>query len=91
MEASFQNFFEVWAYASTIVFARPSQFRYPALISVIAVFVAGALYAAYSRGRRGHLLHLSLCAKCACRGPSKGSEHDTNFQMQRLQEPDQLP
>ena len=84
MEASFQNFFEVWAYASTIVFARPSQFRYPALISVIAVFVAGALYAAYSRGRRGHLLHLSMCAESARRGLSKGSEHDIDFPMQHL-------
>ncbi|CAF9929510.1 MAG: hypothetical protein HETSPECPRED_007373 [Heterodermia speciosa] len=61
IEVSFQNFFELWAYASTIVFSRPAQFRYPAVMSVIAVIIAGAIYAGYSRGRRGHLMHLSPC------------------------------
>jgi len=61
LEASFQNFFELCSYASTMVFARPEQFRYPVLMSSVAVAVAGALYAGFVRKRRGHLLHVSSC------------------------------
>ncbi|KAL1695777.1 Ferroporti-1 [Schizophyllum commune] len=61
VEASWQSFFELCAYASTIVFAKPEQFRWPALMSCAAVFSAGGLYASFVRKRRGHLLHLSKC------------------------------
>lgn len=61
MEASFQNIFELCAYASTIVFSRPDQFRYPVFLSSIAIFMAGALYTKFVRNRRGHLLHMSKC------------------------------
>ncbi|KAL1726275.1 Ferroporti-1 [Schizophyllum commune] len=61
VEASWQSFFELCAYASTIVFSRPEQFRWPALMSCAAVFSAGGLYASFVRKRRGHLLHLSKC------------------------------
>lgn len=62
-EASLQNFFELLSYASTIAFARPDQFRYPAAISAVAVAIAGACYALFVRERRGHLLHASRCMK----------------------------
>lgn len=46
------------SYASTIVFFRPEQFKWPSLISVGAVALASAAYALYVHQRRGHLLHL---------------------------------
>ncbi|KAK5006325.1 hypothetical protein LTR28_006625, partial [Elasticomyces elasticus] len=61
LEASFQNAFELLAFASTIVFPKPEQFRYPAVISAVAVASAGVLYALFVRQRRGHLLHASPC------------------------------
>ncbi|KAF8535620.1 Ferroporti-1 [Trichophaea hybrida] len=61
IEISFQNIFELFSYMSTIVFARPQQFRYPVLMSSLAVLVAGGLYAEFVRRRRGHLLHISSC------------------------------
>ena len=62
-EAALQNFCELCAYASTIVFFKPSQFRYPTMMSVVAVYVAGALYAKFLRDRRGHLMHAPKCLK----------------------------
>jgi solute carrier family 40 (iron-regulated transporter), member 1 len=63
VEASFQNLFELLAYTMTIVFSRPDQFRWPAVFSVAAVYVAGGLYAAFVRKRRGHLMHMDRCVK----------------------------
>ncbi|KAF3895251.1 Solute carrier family 40 protein [Trichophyton interdigitale] len=57
-EAAWQNFFEICSFISTIVFSRPAQFRWPALISLIAVSIAGALYMMFVRIQRGHLVHL---------------------------------
>ena len=62
-EAGLQSLFEACAYASTMVFRRPEQFQYPVMISIIAVYLAGALYAKFVRDRRGHLLHASKCMK----------------------------
>jgi iron-regulated transporter 1 len=62
-EASLQNVFELLGYATTLVFADPAQFRYPALISTISVLVGGTLYAWFVRKRRGHLLHVDLCGR----------------------------
>ena len=61
MEASFQNFFELLAYFSTIVFSHPNQFRYPILMSAGAILVADAFYAKFVVDSRGHLIHLSEC------------------------------
>lgn len=58
-EASLQNAFELLSYVSTMVWSRPSQFRYPALLSVVVVYVSAFLFGKFLRGRRGHLLHLS--------------------------------
>lgn len=60
-EFALQNGFEMLAFLSTIIFSRPEQFKYPATISAVAVAVAGVLYAAFVRTRRGHLVHLSRC------------------------------
>jgi iron-regulated transporter 1 len=66
VEASFQNLFELLAYASTIVFARPDQFQWPVVMSVAAVYMAGGLYAVFVRKRRGHLVHAPSCISLRC-------------------------
>ncbi|KEF58886.1 uncharacterized protein A1O9_03729 [Exophiala aquamarina CBS 119918] len=63
VEAALQNFFELCAFAMTIVFPRPQQFCYPALVSLLAVSCSAALYAKFVRDRRGHLLHMPACLK----------------------------
>ncbi|KAF8634919.1 hypothetical protein AX15_000660 [Amanita polypyramis BW_CC] len=67
VEASFQNTFELWSYAVTIVLSKPEQFRYPVLMSPLAIYLAGALFASFVRGRRGHLLHIPMCMKMESR------------------------
>lgn len=63
VEAAWQNFFELCSFASTIVFARPAQFRWPVVLSLVATCTASALYAGFVRARRGHLVHLSDCVE----------------------------
>lgn len=58
VEAAWQNVFEICSFISTIIFSRPEQFKYPTLLSVIAVVIAGALYTTFVYLRRGHLVHL---------------------------------
>ncbi|OGM44240.1 putative iron-regulated transporter [Aspergillus bombycis] len=58
VEAAWQNAFEIGSYISTIIFSRPDQFAWPALISVVAVGLAGILYAVFVRMQRGHLIHV---------------------------------
>ncbi|KAL6902997.1 Ferroporti-1 [Trichoderma evansii] len=58
VEAAWQSAFELLAYASTVVFSRPEQFKWPSLISTIAVASASSAYATFVYLRRGHLLHL---------------------------------
>jgi len=53
LETSLQNVFEMLAFASTVVFARPDQFKYPAAISAVAVAASSVLYACFVRQRRG--------------------------------------
>ncbi|KXT02903.1 hypothetical protein AC578_1806 [Pseudocercospora eumusae] len=60
-EFALQNIFEMLAFASTIVFPDPGQFKYPATVTAGAVGLAGVLYAAFVRSRRGHLIHLCRC------------------------------
>lgn len=59
-ESAWQNFFEICSFASTIIFSRPHQFKYPTIISVVAVGLASLLYAIFVRIKRGHLLHLPI-------------------------------
>lgn len=77
-EFAFQNVFEMLSFASTIVFSRPTQFKIPATISAGAVGVAGILYAAFVRSRRGHLVHLSRCMERT--GKSRGSHYEGVWQ-----------
>lgn len=60
-EAAWQNFFELGSYITTLAFYRLEQFRWPVLVSVIAVIAAQGLYATFVRTRRGHLVHLPFC------------------------------
>ncbi|PPJ55793.1 hypothetical protein CBER1_01626 [Cercospora berteroae] len=60
-EFALQNIFEMFAFASTIVFSRPAQFKYPATISAAAVALAGVFYSIFVRARRGHLIHICRC------------------------------
>ncbi|BCR88752.1 putative iron-regulated transporter [Aspergillus chevalieri] len=61
-EMALQNVFELLSFATTIIFPRPEQFKYPVLISYGAIVLAVICFAGYVRKERGHLLHLSkLC------------------------------
>lgn len=71
VEMSLQNLFELCAFGTTVIFPRPDQFRYPALVSLVAVYCAAALYAKFVRDRRGHLLHMPSCLKTS----RDGKEH----------------
>ncbi len=61
--ASFQNIFELLSYVTTIIFSKANQFQWPAIISVIAVYVAGGTYMVFVRRRSGHLVHIPSCNK----------------------------
>ncbi|KAF4556927.1 Hypothetical protein D9617_1g088090 [Elsinoe fawcettii] len=61
VEAGFQNFFEMLAFATTIIWARPEDFEIPAVISAGATAGAAVLYALFVRKERGHLFHRSRC------------------------------
>lgn len=63
VEASFQNIFEMLAWALTIIWPNPDSFQWPIVISVAAVYLAGGLFAHFLRRRRGHLLHPPACIK----------------------------
>lgn len=81
-EASLQNFFELCAFAMTIVWSKPEQFKYPATVSLVAVYVAAGCYAKYVRKERGHLLHVPCCEspdKSKGNGVAEGLELISNF------------
>jgi solute carrier family 40 (iron-regulated transporter), member 1 len=77
-EFAFQNIFEMLSFASTIGFSRPEQFKIPATISAGAVAIAGILYAAFVRSRRGHLVHMSKCMERTSKSRQVG--RDTSWQ-----------
>ena len=58
VEAAFQNLAELLSFATTMIFARPDQFKWPTLISAVSVYAAGGLYTLFVRRRRGHLFHM---------------------------------
>ncbi|KAK1655136.1 iron transporter [Colletotrichum phormii] len=57
VEAAWQNAFELLSYMATIIFFRPLQFNWPALVSVAAVTSASLAYTLFVWQRRGHLIH----------------------------------
>ncbi|TDZ15860.1 Solute carrier family 40 member 1 [Colletotrichum orbiculare MAFF 240422] len=77
VEAAWQSAFELVSYASTIVFFRPEQFRWPTLLSVVAVASANIAYAYFVYLRRGHLLHLGALEKLSCMRRSTKKERET--------------
>ncbi|KAF4785039.1 iron transporter [Colletotrichum scovillei] len=84
VEAAWQNAFELLSYMATIIFFQPSQFNWPALVSVAAVTSASLAYTLFVWKRRGHLIHFekTLAAKqtkLAKHEPSRDpqdSDHD---------------
>ncbi|KAB5513157.1 Ferroporti-1 [Coniochaeta sp. 2T2.1] len=76
VEAAFQNLFELASYVTTIIFSRPDQFRWPVVISIAAVYVAGGLYASFVRQRRGHLFHKPACLCLEKGGGGHGETRD---------------
>ncbi|KAF6750995.1 iron transporter [Ephemerocybe angulata] len=56
IQFTLQNIFDMAKYALTMGLAKPSQFRWAGLVSVIAVLVGGLLYVfGYARRVRGHI------------------------------------
>ncbi|GFP59438.1 solute carrier family 40 member 1 [Trichoderma asperellum] len=82
VEAAWQSAFELLAYTSTIVFSRPEQFKWPSLISTIAVASASSAYAAFVYLRRGHLLHLEALT-CFLRA-EKGKQSDRESGIEQI-------
>ncbi|PTB36456.1 hypothetical protein M441DRAFT_51191 [Trichoderma asperellum CBS 433.97] len=82
VEAAWQSAFELLAYTSTIVFSRPEQFKWPSLISTIAVASASSAYAAFVYLRRGHLLHLEALT-CLLRA-EKGKQRDRESDIEQI-------
>ncbi|KAF2673981.1 hypothetical protein BT63DRAFT_452038 [Microthyrium microscopicum] len=62
-EQALQNFFELLAFTSTVIFPQPKDFLIPVFISLGAVITGAACFAAYVRRERGHLIHISKCLK----------------------------
>lgn len=84
-EASWQNLFELCAFASTIVFAKPEQFRWPVVISLASTAMASITYAWFVRRRRGHLVHLSDCIDLKRRAKGR-NERSTAVNYELLNE-----
>lgn len=82
VEAVWQNAFELISYALTIVFFRPEQFKWPALISVIAVATASSAYTLYVRLKRGHLIHLDVVTKYL--GSKEGWQREGERVIERI-------
>ncbi|KAF2638274.1 iron transporter [Massarina eburnea CBS 473.64] len=68
IEASVQSFFELLSYATTMVFAKPEQFKYPVYISAGAISISAICFASFVRQKRGHLLHTSRCLERKAKG-----------------------
>jgi iron-regulated transporter 1 len=82
VEAAWQNAFELLSFASTIIFSRPEQFKWPSLISVGAVSSAWASYSLFVYMRRGHLLHLDALTRIL--RSSKGKQREREQAIRRI-------
>lgn len=59
LQFALQNLLDLLHYAMTIIFHKPSSFKYPADISYGAIGIATLLYTfVFARRERGHLVHL---------------------------------
>ncbi|KAL9615560.1 MAG: hypothetical protein Q9167_000073 [Letrouitia subvulpina] len=82
VEAAWQNAFELLSYVQTVIFFRPQQFKWPALISVGAVASASLAYTVFVYTRRGHLLHLEKVSTCF--GTEKRRQSETERGIRRV-------
>ncbi|KAK4168216.1 Ferroporti-1 [Cladorrhinum sp. PSN259] len=82
VEAAWQNAFELLSFASTIIFSRPEQFKWPSLISVGAGASAWASYTLFVYIRRGHLLHLDALKRML--GSRKGKQRERERAIRRI-------
>ncbi|KAI9782194.1 MAG: hypothetical protein M1839_005308 [Geoglossum umbratile] len=82
VEAAWQNAFELCSYVSTIIFSRPEQFKWPTLLSVVAVVTAVVLYTIFVYLRRGHLVHLSKWMLIM--GSQKGKQRSREQGLERI-------
>jgi iron-regulated transporter 1 len=64
LQLALQNVFDLLKYAMTLAAARPSEFKWTALGSFVAVGAGVACYAVYLRSMRGHLVHLDWIKRC---------------------------
>ncbi|KAM3071354.1 hypothetical protein ACMFMG_008945 [Clarireedia jacksonii] len=66
-EYSLVAFFELGNFIMAMIWHRPEQFRWIALVSLAAVAVSSVMYAGWVRRVRGHLVHWEkLGAGCKC-------------------------
>ncbi|KAK9456778.1 Ferroporti-1 [Dipodascopsis uninucleata] len=77
VESSFQNFFELLSFVSTIAFSHPSMFKYPVMLSAMAVTAAASCYSLYVLKVRKHIFHSPFDA-CKRRVIHERSEHLLN-------------
>lgn len=63
IEMSLQNLFELFSFATTMIFYRPEDFKIPIYISAGAIATSAACFAGFVRQKRGHLLHTDRCLK----------------------------
>lgn len=67
VEYSFVSLFELGHHLMAIVFHRPEQFKWIALISLIAVLTSTVAYAGWVWKMRGHLVHWEkIGGACKC-------------------------
>lgn len=52
-ESSVHNIFELLSYTSTIIFARPDEFQWPVMMTMISMYLGCATYALYMVKTRG--------------------------------------
>lgn len=63
LQLSLSNLFDLLKYALTLAASTPSQFKWTAVVSWLAVLSGGISYAVYLRRVRGHLFHLDWLKK----------------------------
>lgn len=85
VEAAWQNAFELLSFASTIIFHRPGDFKWPSILSMAAVGCASVLYSTFVHARRGHLLHLEALEKICGNGiwRKRGSDRAMDRMLSR--------
>ncbi|KAI9009761.1 Ferroporti-1 [Gaertneriomyces semiglobifer] len=63
MQYSMQNFFELCAFGTTMLWSNPASFHIPAIISTAAVFSAACTFSVYAYRDRGHLFHFEKVSR----------------------------